>query len=76
MAGASEKRAKRRQNLLAENRQSDLRAEAASDVETLGAAQRLLGHTCQIMTTHYVWSRRGDTVKPEKSWFCRTGCFL
>jgi integrase len=44
----------------------DLRAKAASDVENLRRAQRLLGHTSQAMTEHYVRKRRGDKVMPVK----------
>jgi integrase len=42
----------------------DLRAKAASDVESLERAQKLLGHTKRDMTEHYIRTRRGDSVKP------------
>ncbi|MDR0674342.1 MAG: tyrosine-type recombinase/integrase [Zoogloeaceae bacterium] len=44
----------------------DLRAKAASDVENLHRAQKLLGHASQSMTEHYVRNRRGDKVRPVK----------
>lgn len=44
----------------------DLRAKAASDMEDLQAAQKLLAHTQQSMTQHYVRARIGDRVKPVK----------
>jgi integrase len=50
----------------------DLRAKAASDVENLDRAQKLLGHTNRDMTEHYIRARRGDTVKPVQPKNCRT----
>lgn len=44
----------------------DLRAKAASDVEGLDKAQKLLGHTKREMTEHYVRKRRGEKVSPVK----------
>lgn len=44
----------------------DLRAKAASDVEALDKAQKLLGHTSRDMTEHYVRKRRGEKVSPVK----------
>lgn len=44
----------------------DLRAKAASDIESLEKAQRLLGHAKRDMTEHYVRQRRGDKVTPVK----------
>ena len=44
----------------------DLRAKAASDVESLSRAQALLGHTTRNMTERYVRQRRGDKVSPVK----------
>jgi integrase len=44
----------------------DLRAKAASDLENLDRAQKLLGHTTPAMTQHYVRRRRGDRVSPVK----------
>ncbi|MDR0736689.1 MAG: tyrosine-type recombinase/integrase [Zoogloeaceae bacterium] len=42
----------------------DLRAKAASDLENLERAQKLLGHTTPAMTQHYFRRRRGDKVSP------------
>ncbi|MDR3158978.1 MAG: tyrosine-type recombinase/integrase [Zoogloeaceae bacterium] len=50
----------------------DLRAKAASDVENLERAQKLLGHTKRDMTEHYIRARRGDSVKPVQPKNCRT----
>jgi integrase len=44
----------------------DLRAKAASDIENIERAQKLLGHTTQAMTQHYVRRRRGDKISPVK----------
>jgi integrase len=44
----------------------DLRAKAASDVENLHRAQRLLGHASQATTEHSVRKRRGDKTMPVK----------
>lgn len=44
----------------------DLRAKAASDMEALDKAQKLLGHTKRDMTEHYVRKRRGEKVRPVK----------
>lgn len=44
----------------------DLRAKAASDVESMQTAQKLLGHANEQMTAHYVRQRRGDKVSPVK----------
>ncbi|MCL2076301.1 MAG: tyrosine-type recombinase/integrase [Betaproteobacteria bacterium] len=44
----------------------DLRAKAASDIENLRRAQRLLGHSSQATTEHYVRKRRGDKVMPVR----------
>jgi len=44
----------------------DLRAKAASDMEDLAKAQKLLGHTKRDMTEHYVRKRRGEKVSPVK----------
>ena len=44
----------------------DLRAKAASDLESLSRAQALLGHTTRGMTERYVRQRRGDKVSPVK----------
>lgn len=44
----------------------DLRAKAATDLEDLAAAQRLLGHSSREMTEHYVKKRIGERVSPVK----------
>ena len=44
----------------------DLRARAASDIDDLRSAQRLLGHHSATMTETYVRARVGDRVKPVK----------
>jgi integrase len=44
----------------------DLRAKAASDVEDLERAQKLLGHSSRAMTEHYVRNRRGEKVPPVR----------
>ncbi|QEL64735.1 hypothetical protein OTERR_12590 [Oryzomicrobium terrae] len=44
----------------------DLRAKAASDIESLKKAQLLLGHTTEGMTEHYRRKRRGLKVAPVK----------
>lgn len=44
----------------------DLRAKAASDMEDMASAQRLLAHSQISMTQHYVRARVGDRVKPVK----------
>ena len=42
----------------------DLRPKAATDLESLPGAQKLLGHTTQAMTAKYIRQRRGDVVQP------------
>jgi len=42
----------------------DLRPKAATDLESLAAAQKLLGHTTERMTAAYIRARRGDVVQP------------
>jgi len=42
----------------------DLRAKAATDVESLERAQKLLGHKTRSMTEDYVRNRIGDVVMP------------
>lgn len=42
----------------------DLRAKAATDLEDLALAQRLLGHSSRAMTERYVKRRIGDKVTP------------
>ncbi|MDA8093723.1 MAG: tyrosine-type recombinase/integrase [Betaproteobacteria bacterium] len=42
----------------------DLRAKAASDIESMSEARKLLGHTTENMTRHYVRARVGDRVLP------------
>jgi integrase len=44
----------------------DLRAKAASDVDALDQAQKLLGHTKRDMTEHYVRKKRGEKVSPVR----------
>lgn len=44
----------------------DLRAKAASDIESLKKAQLLLGHTTEGMTEHYRRKRRGQKVMPVR----------
>ena len=44
----------------------DLRPKAASDLESMSQARKLLGHTTENMTAHYVRKRVGDKVKPVK----------
>lgn len=44
----------------------DLRAKAASDMDDLALAQKLLAHTKRDTTEHYVRKRRGDKVQPVK----------
>lgn len=44
----------------------DLRAKAASDIDDLALAQKLLGHSSATMTEHYVRARVGDRVRPVK----------
>lgn len=51
---------------LAEFQFRDLRAKAASDMDDMAAAQKLLAHTQISMTQHYVRARVGDRVKPVK----------
>lgn len=43
----------------------DIRPKAATDIEDLAAASRLLGHTHQEITKK-VYIRRGETVKPTR----------
>lgn len=42
----------------------DLRAKAATDLEDLALAQKLLGHSSRSMTEHYVKRRAGEKVSP------------
>jgi integrase len=42
----------------------DLRAKAATDLENLELAQKLLGHSGRQMTEHYTKKRAGERVKP------------
>lgn len=42
----------------------DLRAKAATDLENLELAQKLLGHSGRKMTEHYTKKRAGERVKP------------
>lgn len=42
----------------------DLRAKAATDLEDLALAQRLLGHSSRAMTEHYTKKRAGEKVSP------------
>lgn len=42
----------------------DLRPKAATDLESLSNAQKLLGHTTERMTAAYIRARRGDVVQP------------
>ena len=42
----------------------DLRAKAATDLEDLSHAQKLLGHSSREMTEHYTRKRKGETVTP------------
>lgn len=42
----------------------DLRAKAATDLEDLALAQKLLGHSSRAMTEHYVKQRIGEKVSP------------
>ena len=42
----------------------DLRAKAATDLENLELAQKLLGHSGRQMTEHYTKKRAGKRVKP------------
>lgn len=42
----------------------DLRPKAATDLENLANAQKLLGHTTERMTAAYIRARRGDVVQP------------
>lgn len=44
----------------------DLRPKAASDLESMAQARKLLGHTTENMTAHYVRKRVGDQVRPVK----------
>lgn len=44
----------------------DLRAKAASDIEALDKAQKLLGHSKRDMTEHYVRKKRGEKVSPVR----------
>lgn len=44
----------------------DLRPKAASDIESMAQARKLLGHTTENMTAHYVRQRVGERVKPVK----------
>lgn len=45
----------------------DLRAKAATDLEDLALAQRLLGHSSRAMTEHYTKQRVGEKVKPLRT---------
>lgn len=42
----------------------DLRAKAASDIESMTQARKLLGHATEEMTRHYVRARIGERVSP------------
>jgi integrase len=42
----------------------DLRAKAATDLEDLALAQKLLGHSSRAMTEHYTKQRIGEKVRP------------
>jgi integrase len=42
----------------------DLRAKAATDMDELGRAQKLLGHQSRTMTEHYTRNRIGEKVAP------------
>lgn len=42
----------------------DLRAKAATDLDDLALAQRLLGHASRTMTEHYTKGRIGERVQP------------
>lgn len=42
----------------------DLRAKAATDLDDLALAQRLLGHSSRAMTEHYTKQRVGEKVSP------------
>jgi len=42
----------------------DLRAKAASDLDSMTQARKLLGHTTENMTRNYVRARIGETVMP------------
>ena len=42
----------------------DLRAKAATDLEDMGKARLLLGHTTENMTRKYVQDRAGEVVQP------------
>jgi len=44
----------------------DLRAKAATDLENLAHAQKLLGHKTRAMTEHYTRNRKGEKVRPLK----------
>lgn len=44
----------------------DIRAKAATDVEDLGRAQKLLGHKSRNQTEDYVRNRQGEVVMPLK----------
>lgn len=44
----------------------DLRPKAASDMESMAQARKLLGHTTENMTAHYVRQRVGERVSPVK----------
>lgn len=45
----------------------DLRAKAATDLEDLHHAQKLLGHSNREMTEHYTRKRKGETVQSVKA---------
>ena len=42
----------------------DLRAKAASDLQNAERAKKLLGHSSQKMTEHYIRARMGEIVEP------------
>lgn len=44
----------------------DIRAKAATDLENLALAQKLLGHKSRAMTEHYTRNRKGEKVSPLK----------
>lgn len=44
----------------------DIRAKAATDMDDLARAQKLLGHSSRTMTEHYTKKRKGEKVEPLK----------
>ncbi|PHV10894.1 tyrosine-type recombinase/integrase [Chitinimonas sp. BJB300] len=47
----------------------DLRAKAATDINDLNKAQKLLGHKTREMTEHYTRERQGESVSPLDRFF-------